>query len=348
MELHEANRILRTVKSALFADGYKLPPSADTDGLMMLLDKLDPDKFLAPKIKHARAAAPDSAAYKRAYGYIAFFRALVAAKSGLPDPVTSMSIMLLHKTVCGDLDPEAGKPRGKELLTNGSAHTDPKYISGSLKSIVTKMNDIESAPATAKEDFAGYLSHYMRELLIMHPFERGSELTVRLFVVLFCKLKGFALCFYRTPPTVLKSAEDTAFMTDDVAPLYKILINCLTYERTTLPQRTAPRTRREINNDLRRPQRPEPASELAATRQKPQQSEQKTAERPIPTKRDDGRDAPSDPKQAVKRGKNNEKSSKKADEDVLRRAIRLQQKISKLNEQLTELIQPLDKSNDDK
>lgn len=313
MELYEANSILRSVKSALSADGIKLPPSAEADGLMMLLDRLDCDKFLSSKIKHARAVAPDSSAYKRAYWYIAFFRALQAVKNGIPDPVTSVSLMMLHKNICGDIDPEAGKPRTTEILTDGSAHTDAKYITGSIKSIVAKMNDTESSPAIGKEDFAGYLTHYMRELLILHPFEHGSEFTVRIFMMVFCKLKGFSLNYYRSPASAIKNAESIAFSADDVTPLYKILVNCLSYERTTAQTatRSAPQTRRESmsNINIRR----------AAQKQK---SADETA--------------------ASKTPRNSDRNAKINTDDILKRAIRLQQKISKLNEQLTELIQPLD------
>ena len=203
-------------------------------------------------------------------------------------------------------------------MTDGNAHTDPKYIAGSLKSIITKMNDTEIAPTISKEDFAGYLSHYMRELLIMHPFDRGSDFTLRLFLVMFSKLKGFSLLLYRSTPSAIKDAEDKAFKTDDVTPLYKLFLNCLSYERTTAPSPArdgAPRTRRELARDLRRPARKN--NEVAAV----QQPEPRGGKKPA--------------------------AAAKSKEDVLKRAIRLQQKISKLNEQLTELIQPLEKTEGD-
>lgn len=317
MELYEANRILRAVKSALMAEGYKLPPSAETDGLMLLLDRLDAEKFLAPKVRHARTFEKGSVTYKRNFYYFAFFRALAAVKKGLTDPVTYTSVMLLHKTVCGDLDGDAGRPRGVNAATDGNAHTDPKLIPGSLKSIVAKMNEIKSSPLVSKEDFAGYLSHYMRELIIMHPFEQGSTFTVRLFFIMFCRLKGFSLLLYRATPSAVHDSEINSFKTDDITPLFKLFVNCLSYERVVDKKtESAPRTRREIARDLRRPPQPHKDEEVAA----------------VP----DGKK-----KAAAQSAKNRE--------EVLRRAVRLQQKISKLNEQLTELIQPLenDKADDE-
>ncbi|MDE7464489.1 MAG: hypothetical protein K2M48_05615, partial [Clostridiales bacterium] len=168
MELHEANRILRSVKAALAADGVKLPPSAETDGLMMLLGRVDGEKFLVPKIKHARAAAASSSTRKRAAAYLSFFRALMAHTNGIPDPATTVSFTMLNRTLFGDLEDAAGRTRQSEYIENGSAHTDAKYITGSIKSIVAKMNDIQSSPNISKQDFAGYLTHYMRELIILH------------------------------------------------------------------------------------------------------------------------------------------------------------------------------------
>ena len=316
MDLFEANRILRTVKAAIAADGYKLPSSAETDGLMMLLGKLDAEKYLAPKIKHARAQDQASPSFDRAYKYVAFFRALQMSQTDLPNPVTAMSVMLLHKALFGDFDRNAGKLRTEDASTDGNAHTDPKYISGSLKSIIAKINEIDCAPSSARDDFAGYLSHYMRELLILHPFERGSEFTVRIFIMLFCKIKGFTLVLSRVPASAVTAAESAAFTQDDVTPLYRLFAECLSYDhKTETIKRVAPRTRREIDKDLCRP--PRPATNAPAVCE-PQRGKS-------PAK----------------------KSGGLTDDEVLKRAVRLQQKISRLNEQLTELIQPL-KSSEEK
>ena len=311
MELHEANRILLATKAAFAADGYKLPSNAETDGLMMLLGRLDVNKFLAPKIKRARSYEKASAAFDRAAKFVAFFRSLDAVMHGLPDaPVTAVTLTLLNKTLWGDLDDGAGKVRAKEAVEDGSAHTDPKYISGSLKAILLKMNEIVPSPQTSKDDFAGYLSHYMRELIILHPFEVGSTATIRIFAILFGKLKGFSLALNRVPPSAIKTAETSAFVADDVTPLFKLFSECLSYDHKTITAVPSPRTRREVAKDLTRPTKAPKPSQPAKKAQKTSAKKRKTEDI----------------------DKN----------DVLKRAVRLQQKISKLNEQLTELIQPLE------
>lgn len=328
MELHEANKILRIVKTAISADGFKLPSSAETDGLLMLLGKLDAEKYLAPKIKHARTQDRTSTAFARTVRQIAFFRALGAVVYGLPDPVTVMSFTMLHKTLFGDFDGESGRLRAKDASTDGSAHTDPKYVTGSVKAIIAKMNEIPGAPTTAKDDFAGYLSHYMRELIILRPFENGSDFAVRLYIYMFGRLKGFSLGLYRATPQMIKKAETQAFATDDVAPLYTIFSECLAYDHKTSapPQQPPPRTRREVAKDLCRPTRP-------------------PAPAPVPPP------PPPPPAPVVvsenKKQASEAKKQKAADDEVIKRAIRLQQKISKLNEQLTELIKPLESKNPD-
>ncbi len=286
MELREASKILQTVKSALAADGYKIPPAVETDGMLMLLNKVDCEKYLASKIKQARSSVKNAAAFKRAYTPVLFFRALETLRDGIAN-VTTLSLTLINKNLCGDVFPDAGKLRENEKLTNGNEHTDPKYISGSLKSLIAKMNETTPAPETDKEDFASYLTHYMRELIIMHPFEHDSPLSIRLFASAFSRIKGFSLNYNKVPPPQIKSSENDAFFTDDVTPLYIMLSGCLTYEHVAPPKKQQ-RTKRETTENIER--RPRSiANEIM-------------------------------------------------DKVKLRRAVRLQQKISRLNDQLTEIV----------
>ncbi len=286
MELREASKILQTVKSALAADGYKIPPSVETDGMLMLLNKVDCEKYLTSKIKQARSSVKNAAAFKRAYTPVLFFRALETLRDGIAN-VTTLSLTLINKNLCGDVFPDAGKLRENEKFTNGNEHTDPKYISGSLKSLIAKMNETTPAPETDKEDFASYLTHYMRELIIMHPFEHDSPLSIRLFASAFSRIKGFSLNYNKVPPPQIKSSENDAFFTDDVTPLYIMLSGCLTYEHVAPPKKQQ-RTKRETTENIER--RPKSiANEIM-------------------------------------------------DKVKLRRAVRLQQKISRLNDQLTEIV----------
>ncbi len=286
MELREASKILQTVKSALAADGYKIPPAVETDGMLMLLNKVDCEKYLTSKIKQARSSVKNAAAFKRAYTPVLFFRALETLRDGIAN-VTTLSLTLINKNLCGDVFPDAGKLRENEKFTNGNEHTDPKYISGSLKSLIAKMNETTPAPETDKEDFASYLTHYMRELIIMHPFEHDSPLSIRLFASAFSRIKGFSLNYNKVPPPQIKSSENDAFFTDDVTPLYIMLSGCLTYDHLAPPKKQQ-RTKRETTENIER--RPKSiANEIM-------------------------------------------------DKVKLRRAVRLQQKISRLNDQLTEIV----------
>lgn len=286
MELREASKILQTVKSALAADGYKIPPAVETDGMLMLLNKVDCEKYLTSKIKQARSSVKNAAAFKRAYTPVLFFRALETLRDGIAN-VTTLSLTLINKNLCGDVFPDAGKLRENEKFTNGNEHTDPKYISGSLKSLIAKMNETTPAPETDKEDFASYLTHYMRELIIMHPFEHDSPLSIRLFASAFSRIKGFSLNYNKVPPPQIKSSENDAFFTDDVTPLYIMLSGCLTYDHLAPPKKQQ-RTKRETTENIER--RPRSiANEIM-------------------------------------------------DKVKLRRAVRLQQKISRLNDQLTEIV----------
>ncbi len=329
MELHEANRILRSVKTALAVDGVKIPPSAETDGLMTLIGRADGEKALVPKIKHARAAAKSSAAYKRTAAYLTFSRALLSYVKGIPDPATTVSFTMLNRALFGDLDGAAGRTRQNDYTENGSAHTDPKYIVGSIKSIISKMNELPCSPTISKEDFAGYLTHYMRELIILHPFECGSPFTVRMFIMLFCKIKGFSLCYYRCAPAAVKAAETAAFVADDVTALFKTFTDCLSYEQTTEKKRTLPKTRRELSRDVDAARNAEPTQAVA--------SEKANYAEKSATEKHDNREKRDRPERKKTPRPSTDKQDKTGER--LKRAIKLQQKISRLNEQLTELME---------
>ncbi len=342
--MHEANRILRSVKTALAVDGIKLPPSAETDGLMTLLGRADGEKALVPKIKHARASGAASAAHKRAAAYFAFSRALSAYVKGIPDPATTVSFTMLNRTLYGDLFDNAGRTRQTDYTENGSAHTDPKYIVGSIKSIISKMNEIKGSPEISKEDFAGYLTHYMRELIILHPFECGSPFTVRMFIMLFCKIKGFALCYYRCAPAAIKAAETAAFVADDVTALFRIFSDCLSYEQTTEKKRAYPKTRRELSRDLSKSVAEAKDSAENAEKSAPEPEKTDKTEKSEKSEKPEKPERPERREREREREKTNRKppapTREKSDRngDRLKRAIKLQQKISRLNEQLTELM----------
>ena len=308
MELYAANRILRSVKAAAAADGFKLPSSAETDGLLMLLDRLDAEKYINGIVKRTATYARGSAAFKRTVGLLAFFRALSAVEKGLTEQPSVTSLCALNKTLYADCDENTGKLRLSDAYTNGNAHTDPKYIAGSVKAITTKMNETVGAPTTAKEDFAVYLSHYMRELIILHPFERGSEFTVRIFILMFCRSKGFALDYYRASPSTVKSAETDAFAADDITPLYALLSECLSYDYKTTATAPSPGSRKP--------------SDAKKEKEPPRKS---------------GARKPSAKKQS-------ESKPELTEDEIIIRAVRLQQKISKLNEQLTELMRPIEEA----
>lgn len=388
MELHEANRILRSVKSVFAADGIKFPSNVETDGLMMLLNRIDCDKYLMPKIKHAKSVSRTSTTFKRLDGQIKFFRAIQSCKEHTTVHVSSASLMLLHKSVCGDLDDGAGKPRQTDYYENGNAHTSPSYIVGSIKAILSRMNDIEKSPTISKEDFAVYLTHYMRELIILHPFENDSNVTVRLFLMLFCRIKGFSLSYYRLPPSAIKQAECDAFVTDDVTPLYKIFTECLSYERTVSNKKPQiPKTRRELHKDQIAPlpdgMQPykEPVEQyddvtdkqaldkqnertaISPRRRELKQRQVRSEKQNVDdvdinerTLRSQSRSYPitvepiipqdtDDESSTIQRQTNKQpprKPKRQSDSDALKRAIKLQQKISRLNEQLTELAGSVD------
>ncbi|MDE7107287.1 MAG: hypothetical protein K2O39_03105, partial [Clostridiales bacterium] len=135
--------------------------------------------------------------------------------------------------------------------------------------------------------------------------------------------------YHRATPPVVKAAEQKAFATDDVTPLFSVFTECLSYDhKKTEPEKpTAPRTRREVAKDLCRPTRKKETPPPEQPKQKPEKTKAQT-------QKQKDKDTAKKEKDAAKK--------EAANDDVIKRAVRLQQKISKLNEQLTELIKPLD------
>lgn len=298
MEFPEANRILRNVKAIFQVDGYKLPPALETDGIMVLLGKTDAERYLKPKCDRIRDSA--DAVKSRLTIYPLFIRALqLTSELSMQFALGTVTLSLIHKRLCGDFLQNGGALRTTNISSGDNAHADYKLIYGSLKSMLSKMSEIESSPKIAKDDFLGYITNYMREFIILCPFENYSSLVMRIFFSRFCENKGFALCYYKNVARIIHDAEDNAFVTDNVADLYQALLPCVTYRwRTSAEREIIPRSRREIN---------------AAPR---------TDEIAKPTK-----------------NLNDKKSTQ--DDEAIRRAVKLQQKIAKLNEQLTDVIKDI-------
>ena len=158
----------------------------------------------------------------------------------------------LHKALFAD-KPDAGEIRTTPLERTGGAHADPKILRGSLKNVLTKLSQLDSAPQIAKADFAALLAGYDRELIILAPFAYGNGIARRVFLGRFCRAHGFRLSFASATKIELAEAEDAAFMGDDPQPIFSLLIKCLNYgqeERKKAPalpsarrkERTGPAT----------------------------------------------------------------------------------------------------------
>ncbi len=134
----------------------------------------------------------------------------------------------LHKSLYAQQE-GAGELRTAPLERKGGAHADPRILRGSLKNVLAKLSQLQSAPQVSKADFAAVLSGYCRELIILSPFAYGNAPVRRLFLQRFCKAHGFKLSFATASKHELASAEDAAFMGDDPQPVFSLLIKCLSY-----------------------------------------------------------------------------------------------------------------------
>ncbi|WP_251617283.1 hypothetical protein [Pumilibacter muris] len=169
-----------------------------------------------------------------------------------------------HKTLF-EPKPKCGELRTGELVMTGGSCADPKLLRGSLKNVLTKLQQMQSAPAVNKADFAAQLCCYMRELIILSPFSYGNGTARRAFVQNFCSSRGFSLNYAAIGKAELIAAESEAFATDDPQPLFSALIKCLNYAQDETQNSTARKPSRRAalppHNKIQAKQQ-EPAKQL--------------------------------------------------------------------------------------
>ncbi len=180
--------------------------------------------------------------------------------------------------------PKCGELRGDELTIAGGSCTDPKLLRGSLKNVLSKLNQTQGAPTLGKSDFAAQLCCYMRELIILSPFAYGNAVTRRAYIQNFCLSRGFLLNFSSVSKKELNSAEREAFAGDDPQPLFTLLTKCLSYkqEEAAKPSKNKKSPRVPTATAQTQKQVQKPGREIAATAIKRVDNPAPAAARPRP------------------------------------------------------------------
>ena len=140
------------------------------------------------------------------------------------------TLCFMHKTLY-EPKQKCGELRTADLTITGGSCTPPTLLRGSLKNVLAKLSQMQSAPAQSKADFAATLCAYVRELIILSPFAYGNDIVRRAFFQNFCYAHGFILNYAAVSKKELTSAETAAFASDDPQPLFTLLVKCLSYRQ---------------------------------------------------------------------------------------------------------------------
>ena len=245
MKIREANNIIANARASMSVDGVKVPAACDVEGARLLTSGFGYDGYV-----HSLAGTPFYAA-----GTV-FTRLIELCADGQPAVFDAELLSAIHKKLYGGLQSNAGQFRRTNMQLYGASFTDYRYIAGSLKRLLNKMG----CKCSAKTEFCSLLTHYYAELYLLAPFEQGNGVTIRTFLWLFARSKGFTLDYFKVPTRTVAEAERLAFTTDNVTELYNCLFTAVTYfnNKFDLPEtrgKVMPRpTARTVKKTVRRPE----------------------------------------------------------------------------------------------
>lgn len=211
---------MQSAAALLAIDGEVVAPRLYAVGIDFLTEKLSEQALLQ------KVAAADSPAAVR-------FARLLLLIARPPAVFTADTMLSIHKTLYADQRSDCGKLRKTALEIGGNSCTDARYLKGSLKAILGRMQALPAAPECAKADFAASLAHYARELSILSPFAYGNGIVRRAFLLLLCMRRGFDLNFSAVGRKEFAAAEAAALAADDAHPLFTLFITALSYTERT-------------------------------------------------------------------------------------------------------------------
>ncbi len=212
MQVYEAKNLAMSVAVSLSVDGIATEKKQITAAIAYLCGKSDKQAFIKKCVKKPLYA-----------------RAVLLAESNLSDFGVE-KLCAAHKAL---FEPRTGSGefRDGELMLTGGSCADPKLLRGSLKNVLSKLQEIQGAPAASKADFAAQLCCYIRELIILSPFAFGNGIVRRTFIQAFCRNRGFLLTYAASNKKEIAAAETVAFATDDPQPLFSLFMKTLNYRQ---------------------------------------------------------------------------------------------------------------------
>lgn len=202
----QTDTLIKNAAAILAAINLKPSPKAEKEAFAALSEKRDFKAFLNKGNENNRL----------------FFRVL----SSLIKPCETFdtsSLLKLHAFLFDGIKPEAGKLRNTEMTCEGAGFADSSLISGSLKRLLSKMNEILATSSPSDEDFALKLTYFFSEMFLLCPFRFGSLAAQAVFFHNFALSRGFDLNYDACGGARLCEAVRVAFLTDEPSGLFMCL-----------------------------------------------------------------------------------------------------------------------------
>ncbi len=202
----QADILIKNASAVLAAVNIQPSPKAKKDAAAAYIEKRDFKNFAKKGNESNRL----------------FFRVLTALTKPC-DVFDTQSLIKLHAFLFDGIKPEAGKLRTAELSYDGAGFADSSLIAGSLKRLLSKMNEILATSSPSKEDFALKLTYFFSEMFLLCPFRFGSLVTQAVFFQHFALSRGFDINYDACGGLRLAEAAKVAFITDEPSELYLCL-----------------------------------------------------------------------------------------------------------------------------
>ena len=167
----------------------------------------------------------DNTVLKTAEEEITLIKQMELLKNSLKGNFTKSHLMNIHKFIFEDIYPFAGKIRREKISKADTMFYPPELIDRELDKLFTKIKEDKMLKEASGEKFFDNMAYIMAELNIIHPFREGNGRTIREFVRLMAKHRGYNLNWGKVDKEFLLKASIESV--DDYRVLVKALKLCV-------------------------------------------------------------------------------------------------------------------------
>lgn len=99
----------------------------------------------------------------------------------------------IHKYIFGDIYPFAGKTRDENLVKGDTRFCSCEYIKECFDVMYNSLKEENYLKGLNVDEFCYRLAYYMSEINMIHPFREGNGRTIREYIRILAKTRGFVI-----------------------------------------------------------------------------------------------------------------------------------------------------------